>query len=66
MDQHESAAPEVSGSWVSNGKRESDGDRCVNGVSALLEHGEPDEGSDLLLGYNHAVSKRCGFRRTFT
>ena len=54
-DQHESAAAEVAGEWIRDGKRHADRDGGVDRIAARLENLYADIGGDGLLRSHHAV-----------
>ena len=55
-DQHESAAAQVSGVGMRHGERESDGDRGVHGIAAVLQDLDAHVGRQRLLRAHHGVA----------
>ena len=55
MNQHEPTAAEVAGARKSDGKREADCDRCVDGAPPTPQDVEPDARRRRFLGHNHAM-----------
>ena len=61
-DEHEAAAADVSGCGIDDGKGETDGYGCVNGVAAGFEDFDAGIGGVVLDGDDHRV---LGARRFF-
>ena len=55
MNQHEAAAAEVAGARQSDGQREADRDRRIDGVAPTLQYVQPDARRRRFLGHDHAM-----------
>src|SRR5215813_2197942 len=59
-DQHKTAAADVSGAGPSNGQRQTDGDRGVNGITPSLQNFYADFRGELIRRSHHAMSSTDG------
>ena len=62
-DQHEAAAPQISGFRKGHGQRVGRGDRRIDRISALPEHSDTDLARQPMCRDDHAVLGRLRYRR---